>query len=98
MAQITGSVKDNLGNAVASVSVFAYLTNASQTLYVSASTDAGGRYALNVTNGTWQVGVQGLPAAGFFNVPNQVVVVNGANAAAWFRSCGYRDTATVALL
>jgi hypothetical protein len=84
VAQITGSVKDNLGNAVASVSVFAYLTNASQTLYVSASTDAGGRYALNVTNGTWQVGVQGLPAAGFFNVPNQVVVVNGANAAANF--------------
>ena len=83
-AQIAGSVKDNLGRPVANVNVFAYTTNTSQSLYVSGSTDTNGQYTLGVTNGVWQVGVQGLAAAGFIGVQNQIVVVSGSNAEADF--------------
>ena len=84
VARISGWVKDNLSRPVTNVSVFAFTTNASLSLYLSARTDASGNYSLSVTNGVWQVGVQGLRAAGFNNVSNQTVGVSGADAAANF--------------
>jgi hypothetical protein len=75
--QITGSVTDNLGHVVTNITVFAYTTNATN-FFVSANTDGSGNYSLNVPNGTFQVGVEGLPARGYSPVTNQTVVVNNA--------------------
>ncbi|MGA2660493.1 MAG: CARDB domain-containing protein, partial [Verrucomicrobiota bacterium] len=77
-AQITGSVDDNQGRGVTNITLFAYTTNTPY-LYVSVLTDNNGSYSLNLTNGTWVVGVQGLLARGYFNVPNQSVAVTSAN-------------------
>ncbi|MGH7952409.1 MAG: beta strand repeat-containing protein, partial [Limisphaerales bacterium] len=83
-AQITGSVKDNSARAVTNVTVFAYTTNSSGGLFLSTVTDAGGNYSLSVSNGTWFVGLQGLPARGYNPVANQVVTVADANQTANF--------------
>jgi CARDB/Divergent InlB B-repeat domain/Bacterial Ig-like domain len=78
-SQITGSVMDTLGHAVTNISVFAASTNATNNLFVSANTDGAGHYALNVTNGVFEVGVQGLAARGYNAVSNQIVVINNSN-------------------
>ena len=72
VGQITGTVVDNLGHAVTNLTVFAYTTN---NYYVSAQTGSGGNYSLSVSNGWFQVGLQGLPARGYSPVTNQVVGV-----------------------
>ena len=76
--QITGSVTDNLGHPVSNVVVFAYTTNASA-FYVNSRTDTNGNYVLNVNGGAWQLGLQGLPALGFNNVPLQTVLISNNN-------------------
>jgi len=43
------------------------------------STDVNGNYVLNVANGSWLVGLQGLPARGYNSLPNQAVTVSNAN-------------------
>jgi len=77
-AQITGSVTDTHATPVANLTVFACTTNANNSLFLSTTTDAGGNYVLNVANGTWCVGVQGL-GCGYDDVPPQYPVVNNAN-------------------
>ncbi len=76
--QISGSVTDTHGQGVTNISVFAYTTNGIA-LYVSGRTDAGGNYALAVTNGNWTVGLQGLPARGYNLVPDQLAAVSNGN-------------------
>ncbi len=83
-AQITGSVTNNQGAPVTNITVFAILTNLNTSIYLSTVTDAGGNYVLNVTNGVWTVGVQGLVARGYNTVPAQQVVVNNSNQTANF--------------
>ncbi len=83
-AQITGSIVDNSARAVTNVIVFAYTTNAGSSFYLSTVTDVNGQYALNVTNGTWQIGLQGLPSRGYNPVANQLVTVNNASQIANF--------------
>ena len=46
---------------------------------LSAVTDANGHYQIAVANGTFQVGVSGLPALGYNNVGAQTAVVAGGN-------------------
>jgi hypothetical protein len=76
--QISGSVTDNHGQGVTNIGVFAYTTNGLG-LYVSGRTDANGKYALEVTNGNWTVGLQGLPARGYNVVPDQFGVISNGN-------------------
>ena len=73
--QIIGSVTDNLGHGVTNITVFAYTTN-STNFFVSAATDGSGNYSLNVPSGTYQVGIEGLPARGYSPVANQTALVN----------------------
>jgi hypothetical protein len=88
---ITGWLKDNSGNPIASVGIWANATingvNYSQN---SVSTDTNGNYWLNVANGTWTVGVStcsgcsdGLPGN---DLPpaNQTVVITNNNGTANF--------------
>ena len=77
--QISGSVNDNLGHAVTNITVVAYTTNSGASWYVGATTDTSGNYSLAVTNGTWRVGVQGLPARGYNPLATQSAVVSNAN-------------------
>ena len=44
-----------------------------------ATTDTDGNYQMTVPNGTFRVGVDGLPGAGYNNVPEQLVALNGNN-------------------
>jgi hypothetical protein len=78
-AQITGSVTDNTSAPVTNINVFAFTTNSSNSIFLSTFTDNSGNYVLNVSNGVWRVGVQGLVPRGYNNVPTQDVVVNNAN-------------------
>ncbi|HXP62036.1 MAG TPA: carboxypeptidase-like regulatory domain-containing protein, partial [Dongiaceae bacterium] len=78
-AQIAGMVMDTTGAPVANLTVFAFTTNSSNSLFLSAATDGSGHYGLNVANGLWLVGLQGLAARGYNDVPTQDVVVNDAS-------------------
>ena len=78
-AQITGSVTDNLGHGVTNIGVFAYTTNSATNLFFSSFTDGSGNYALNVPNGTFQVGLEGLANRGYGPVTNQVAVISNAS-------------------
>jgi hypothetical protein len=78
-AQIIGSVTDTNGAPVANVTVFAYTTNSDNSLFLSSATDSGGSYALKVANGVWRLGVQGLAARGYYDLPTRDVVVSGSN-------------------
>ena len=51
---------------------------------VSDVTAANGRYGLNVSNGLWTVGVEGLPTLGYEDVSNRVVQVENNNPAVNF--------------
>ena len=82
--QITGSVKDNSARPATNITVFAYTTNSDTGLFLSTVTDSGGNYSLNVSNGVWFVGLQGLPARGYNPVANQIVTVADANQTADF--------------
>ncbi|HZV34029.1 MAG TPA: CARDB domain-containing protein, partial [Verrucomicrobiae bacterium] len=79
LQQITGSVQDNVG-PVTNLDVYAYATNGSNISYVSSFTDINGNYVLNVPNGTWTVGIQGLAARGYNPVATQQAVISGSGA------------------
>jgi hypothetical protein len=56
--QISGTVKDNGGNPITNVGVFANATiNGTNYQTFNADTDTGGNYSLTVPNGTWSVSV-----------------------------------------
>ena len=81
---ISGSVEDYNGNPIIGVQVFATATNVDGLAYQAfdATTDANGDYTLNVSPGTWTVGVsQGsLASLGYDNFPaNQNVVISTAS-------------------
>ncbi|HEX3624285.1 MAG TPA: polymorphic toxin-type HINT domain-containing protein [Verrucomicrobiae bacterium] len=78
-AQITGLVTNNTGAPVTNVTVFAFATNSNTSVFLSTVTDVNGNYALGVTNGIWNVGVEGLVPRGYNNVPNQIATVNNVN-------------------
>ncbi|HEY1787893.1 MAG TPA: immunoglobulin domain-containing protein [Verrucomicrobiae bacterium] len=82
--QITGSVTDSQGNGITNISVFATTTNASNTQLFTANTGSTGAYSMNVPNGIFQVGLQGLPHRGYAPITNQTVVVNNSSQAANF--------------
>jgi hypothetical protein len=81
---ITGVVTNTLGTPVTNLTVFAYTTNSGGNIFLSTTTDAQGNYVLSVSNSVWRVGLQGLIARNYDNVPTQDVFVNGANAVANF--------------
>jgi hypothetical protein len=83
-AQITGVVTNNTGAPITNITVFAFTTNSNNSVFLSTTTDMNGNYALGVTNGVWNVGVEGLVARGYNNVPNQIVTVNNASQVANF--------------
>jgi len=76
--QISGAVTRTFGHPVPNITVFAYTTNA-PSLYVTATTDAGGNYVLNVTNGIWIVGLQSPAAASYNPVSTQIAVVSNTS-------------------
>jgi hypothetical protein len=78
-AQITGSVTDNNSAPVTNITVFAFTTNSNNSVFLSTATDVSGNYVLNVTNGVWRVGVQGLVVRGYNDIPTQDVSVNNTN-------------------
>jgi hypothetical protein len=78
-AQITGSVTDNNSAPVTNITVFAFTTNSNSSVFLSTATDANGHYVLNVTNGLWRVGVQGLVVRGYNDIPTQDVSVNNTS-------------------
>jgi Concanavalin A-like lectin/glucanases superfamily/Immunoglobulin domain/Carboxypeptidase regulatory-like domain/Immunoglobulin I-set domain len=77
--QISGSVTDSHGNGVTNIGVFAYATNSTNNLVFTAYTGSGGAYSMNVPNGTFQVGLEGLPDRGYNPVTNQSVTINNAS-------------------
>jgi hypothetical protein len=86
---ITGSLKDNGGNPIANVGVWASATiNGVGFNQGSANTDTNGNYWLNVANGTWTVGIStggsdSLPGS-YFPPDNQSVVISNNNGTANF--------------
>ncbi|HEY9510213.1 MAG TPA: CARDB domain-containing protein, partial [Verrucomicrobiae bacterium] len=83
-AQIAGLVRDAGGNGIANVTVSAFATNSSGNLYVSSITDINGHYSLAVSNATWTVGLQNLPAKGYNSVADQTVTVANSDRTANF--------------
>ena len=88
---ITGWLKDNSGNPIANVGVWANATiGGVDYSQGSVSTDSNGNYWLNVANGTWTLGVStcsncsdGLPSN--YLVPaNQSVIISNNNGTANF--------------
>ncbi|MGA2750209.1 MAG: leucine-rich repeat protein [Verrucomicrobiota bacterium] len=75
--QITGWLRDSLGNPMAGVSIVAYATIGQ--LYYNSSygvdTDVNGNYALIVANGTWSVGLNESLPDNYLTPPNQSVVI-----------------------
>jgi hypothetical protein len=88
---ISGSLKDNSGNPIANVGIWANATiNGVAYSQDSVSTDTNGNYSLNVANGTWTVGVStcgdcgdGLPG-NYFPPADQSVVISNNNGTANF--------------
>src|SRR5258708_2083223 len=82
-AQITGSLKDGGGNAIAGVNVYAYTTvNGTDFNTIGDNlTDVSGNFALKVANGSWTVSVDssGLSQKGFSQVDSKTVVIARAN-------------------
>jgi hypothetical protein len=83
--RISGSLKDNNGNPIASVGVYAYATiNGAQYGQGTVDTDAEGNYSLNVANGTWTVDVNSgggdrLPS-NYISPSQQTVVISNSDA------------------
>jgi hypothetical protein len=82
---ISGSLKDDSGNPIASVGVWADATISGANYNQGADTDSNGNYSLNVANGTWTVGVNsgggGDSLSGNYLAPtNQSVVISSNNA------------------
>lgn len=80
---VAGTVRDDLGNAVAGLAVRIAGTDGGGTNWVALDgrTDAGGAYAVPVASGTWQVslpadGPNGLTALGCLPTPTRSVTVN----------------------
>ena len=88
---ITGWLKDNNGNPIANVGIWANATiNGVDYNQGGVSTDAAGNYSLNVANGTWTLGVStcgdcsdGLPG-NYLAPDNQSVVIANNNGTANF--------------
>jgi hypothetical protein len=87
---ITGWLKDNNGNPIANVGIWANATiNGVAYNQGSVDTDANGNYSLTVANGTWTVGVNSggggssLPG-NYFAPANQSVVIANNNGTANF--------------
>jgi hypothetical protein len=87
---ITGYLRDNLSNPIASISVYAHAPlNGTNFNAGNATTDASGNYTLNVFNGTWTVGVNSgggsdsLPG-NYLDPANQSVVISNNNVTANF--------------
>ena len=55
---ISGSLKDNNGNAIAGILIWASATINSVNYFQDVDTDANGDYSLGVINGTWTVNVR----------------------------------------
>lgn len=72
------AIADTSGHPVTNVVVFAYTTN-TPSVYYSAVTDTNGNFSLKLPNGTYYVGVLGLPALGNNPVPVQIVTINNGN-------------------
>ncbi len=77
VGRITGTVQNSGAQGVSGISVVAFTTN-NPDFYVSTVTGNGGNYALNVTNGTWIVGLQNLAAAGYNAVANQTTSISNS--------------------
>jgi hypothetical protein len=89
--QISGWLKDNSGNPIAGVGVWAYATIGSVNYNQgNVNTGASGNYSLNVVNGTWTVGLSTCGECGdtlpadYLSPPSQSVVVSNNNATANF--------------
>jgi hypothetical protein len=78
-ATISGVVTNGTGTGISNVTVYAYATNASSSTYLSALTDTTGHYSIAVSNATWNVGLQNLPALGYDTVAEQTATIAGAN-------------------
>jgi len=101
---ITGSLKDNHGNPLAGVGMWAS-TTVNNTYYNQGNgqTDTSGNYSLAVPNGVWMVGVNiggggnSLPA-GYICSTNQTLVVSNQNATANFLALAATNAITGSVL
>ncbi len=95
---ISGTLKDNNGNPIGGVQVWANGGNNSQ----QADTDGSGHYSLTVGPGTWTVGINAsgggnsLPA-GYLCPQNQTVVIGTANGTANFTALAATQSITGSL-
>jgi hypothetical protein len=85
-AQISGVVTNTLGDPLANLNVHAFAMVNGTNYNQNANTDGGGHYAMNVVNGTWNVGLDcnDVNSRGMGCVSNQQVVVSGASQSANF--------------
>ncbi len=90
---ISGFLKDNNGNPVVGVGIYASATiNGVDYNLGNADTDTNGNYSLNVANGTWSVGVNNCSDCGsgdslpgnYLQPQNQTVVISNNNGTANF--------------
>jgi hypothetical protein len=86
---ITGYLKDNGGNPIAGVGVFANATINSVDYFQPVDTDANGNYSLNVANGTWIIslnnsGVGDTLPGNYVCPPNQTLMISNNNGTANF--------------
>jgi uncharacterized GH25 family protein len=88
--RISGWLKDNSGNPIAGIGVWANATINSVDYSPYVDTDANGNYSMNVANGTWTVGISSsgggsssLPA-NYVCPPNQTLVISNNNGTADF--------------
>jgi len=87
--QISGSLKDNYGNPLANINVWANaLIGGADFNQGNSQTDSSGNYSMGIANGTWVVGVNtsgghSLPA-NYICSSNQTVVISNNNATATF--------------
>jgi hypothetical protein len=81
---ISGTLKDDNGDPITGVDIYANTTNNSDNINVD--TDSNGFYSMNVTSDTWSVGVNSCSDCGSGSLPtnyfapaNQTVVVSNSN-------------------
>jgi Putative Ig domain len=86
---VSGWLKDNSGNPITGIMVWASATINSVNYFQSVNTDASGNYSLGLINGSWMVGVEqgsggnGLPG-NYLAPANQSVVIANNNGTANF--------------
>ena len=81
-AQLSGSVTNNAGTALANVFVFASIPLNGTNYNASGQTDATGNYQLGLFNGSWQISLEcsGLNQQGYSCPSSKSVTISGANA------------------